>query len=148
MIDQERVRAIATPLLEAARNGGVARAVSFKPQPDDFARVFTEQLAPIAAQHYTTLWSQPVEITARPENTQLVVVSSLAEELKDSSAFPGGYKNLTGLLPGRVWLAWKYVRPGESLGMSYDGLVFLEDRFAWFPKPWRLQRSSDPFYVD
>jgi hypothetical protein len=33
--------------------------------------------------------------------------------------------------------------------MAYDGLVWLDDRFAWFPKPWRLQRSSaDPFYVD
>ena len=40
--------------------------------------------------------------------------------------------------PHRVWARWKFVRPGEPSGMAYDGLVWVDDHWAWFPKPYRV----------
>ena len=40
--------------------------------------------------------------------------------------------------PGLLWLAWSFVAPGENLGLAFDGLVRLDERFAWFPRPWQL----------
>ena len=43
------------------------------------------------------------------------------------------------LLPGRIWAAWRYVTPGRTAGLSYDGLTWCDDHWAWFPKPYRLR---------
>jgi hypothetical protein len=37
--------------------------------------------------------------------------------------------------PQRVWVAWEVIPLGKSAGMAYDGLVWIEDHWAWFPKP-------------
>ena len=111
--------------------------------------MFAEPLVEPARAYFASLWAQPVAITAKPEQSALLLYSTLSETLHESPLFPGGYKQLTDVVPGRIWLAWKYVRPGETMGMAYDGLVWLDDRFAWFPKAWRLlKKPSDPFYVD
>ena len=36
-----------------------------------------------------------------------------------------------------TWWRWKFTKPGEDLGMAYDGLVFVNGHWAWFPKPYR-----------
>ena len=42
-------------------------------------------------------------------------------------------------MPGTIWVTWEYLAPGESSGMSFNGLVYLaEGRFVWFPKPWKF----------
>lgn len=147
-VDLDRIRALATPLLVAARNpGGAAR---FRPRPEDFARVFAPTLAETAAVAYAPMWNGSIEITAKPDQTELLVRAARAEDLATAETFPGGYKQVAAhLVPKRIWIAWKYVRPQATVGMAYDGLVWLDDHFAWFPKPWRLlTKKSDPFYVD
>jgi len=37
---------------------------------------------------------------------------------------------------------WKYVKPGEQLGTSFDGLIYVNSHWAWFPKPWRVLDSG------
>jgi hypothetical protein len=59
-----------------------------------------------------------------------------------SRPFPGGYRSVAGLLtPTRVWVAWRYRSPGSSTGLSYDGLVWCDDHWAFFPKPYRVLTS-------
>jgi len=54
-------------------------------------------------------------------------------------AFAGGLPDVAEqLVPDRFWVAWEFVEPGASCGMAYHGLVWLDGRFAWFPKPWRV----------
>lgn len=140
MSDQARIRALAIPLLIAACNGGVHRARAFRPRQRDYASVFSSDLAPRIA-HFEELWSKQVEITAPRQNNELIVTSARADELPEATWFPRGYQSVGGLVPDRVWLAWKYVEPGDSLGIAYDGLVYIDEdppRFAWFPKPWRV----------
>lgn len=149
-VDLDRICELANPLLEAARNGGKTRAAVFAPRDGDFARIFTPSLVDTAIATYTPMWNGGVEITAKPEQTEMLLRAARAENLGATDTFPGGYKQIAPhLLPGRVWLAWKYVRPQQTVGMAYDGLVWLDDHFVWCPKPWRLlAKTSDPFYVD
>lgn len=39
---------------------------------------------------------------------------------------------------GLVFYRFKFVEPGKELGISFDGLVFVNGRFVIFPKPWRM----------
>ena len=41
--------------------------------------------------------------------------------------------------PGLTVYRWKYTKPGEPLGMAYDGLIYVNGHWAWFPKPWRIK---------
>jgi hypothetical protein len=148
VVDQARIRDLAVPLLIAACNGGANRAAIFRPRDEDYPLVFKDHLEPRTA-HFQALWAMEVEITAPPQNTEIIVTSARADELPTATWFPRGYHTLAGLVPDRIWLAWKYVEPGERLGMAYDGLVWLDERFVWFPKPWRVvQGISHPLYVE
>lgn len=42
------------------------------------------------------------------------------------------------LVPARVWATWQYHSTGNSAGISYDGLVWCDDHWAFFPKPYRV----------
>lgn len=146
MNDQERIRDLARPHLVAACNGGPERAAAFRARLEDYPLVFTADLQTRFV-HFESLWSQQIEITAPPQNTEILLVSALGEELATAAGFPGGYRSLTDVVPDRIWIAWKYVVPGQTSGMAYDGLVWLDDRFVWFPKPWRVTtKSPHPLY--
>jgi hypothetical protein len=56
-----------------------------------------------------------------------------------SRHFPGGYRAIAGYLRAeRVWLCWRYAAHGAERGTLYDGLVQLEGRWLWCPKPYRV----------
>jgi hypothetical protein len=113
----------------------------FRPRPEDFARVFLEPEPFVAL--YQTVWAQiPRSSGVKPEQSQIRAVAATTALLRfpnaASDAFPGGYRRIVNLLAeGQVWLAWKYVRPGNTAGTAFDGLTLLGDRWVWFPHPWR-----------
>ena len=114
-----------------------------RPRTEDYAQVFVPEVVEKARQGYQEVWEEFPFPQAKPGQTEILVALGKAEELLSPSGigeiFPGGYRQIAHyLLPDKIWLTWKYVKPGESSGMSYDGLVWLEERFAWFPKPWRI----------
>ncbi|MBD1924415.1 hypothetical protein H6F77_25580 [Microcoleus sp. FACHB-831] len=116
---------------------------SLRPRSEDYAQIFAPQVVEKAQEGYEKLWAEFPFPQAQPGQTQLLVAIAKAEELASQEGvgevFPGGYQQIVHyLLPDKIWLTWKYVKPGESSGMAYDGLVWLEDRFAWFPKPWKI----------
>jgi len=52
--------------------------------------------------------------------------------------FPGGYKQVRDRFLVDVPIArFKFVKSGESLGMAYDGLIFVNGRWVFMPKPWQ-----------
>ncbi|HUH02886.1 MAG TPA: hypothetical protein VML75_12900 [Kofleriaceae bacterium] len=114
-----------------------------RPSPEDYARVFAPEAVETARAGFDLLWLQSPRPKGKPGQTEVRVFAAPASLLTDdnelSRNFPGGYQRIADKLdPHRVWLAWKYLAPGSSTGMAYDGLVWLDDRFAWFPKPWRV----------
>ena len=33
---------------------------------------------------------------------------------------------------------FKFVKQGETTGMAFDGLIYVNDRWVIMPKPWRV----------
>lgn len=119
----------------------------FRPQPDDYAKVFVGPAAERARAGYEVLWASPPDLAPRPGQTLLKVRVAMAEELGRGSprgeAFPGGFEKIRQhLVPGNIWVAWRFFEPNAGGGMSYHGLVHLGGRFAWFPKPWKVLSSN------
>ncbi|MEJ2307778.1 MAG: Imm49 family immunity protein [Gammaproteobacteria bacterium] len=132
------------PVLQAIavdRTGEVV--ASLAPQADDYAKVFDGELVEIAKQHYAEWWKKQDLHIAIDENTRIDAHMAPAGMLGDENAlsyyFPKGYRTIAPYLnPHRVWVCWKYHPEGESAGYSLNGLVWVEDHWAWFPKPYKL----------
>jgi hypothetical protein len=114
-----------------------------RPREEDYARVFVGAAVALARQHYDALWAAEPEFV-RPSAQQTEVrtfiapAGMLATDNELSRQFPGGYRAIERWLnPHRVWVAWKFISPGQPSGMAYNGLVWCDDHWAWFPKPYR-----------
>jgi hypothetical protein len=123
---------------------GSAIIERLRPGSDDYTRVFQCDIASAVRTAYERLWSTPPEIERLTGGDIKVRVdaapaSMLLEENELSERFPGGYRTIAPhLQPDRIWFVWRYLRPGQESGMRYDGVVRLDDRWVWFPKPYRV----------
>jgi len=133
-----------TPLIHAlAADADGSLTAQLRPHQDDYARAFVAEIADAARAAYEALWSNPPRVSSTPSGSKLKLsiapAGMLVEDNELSRGFPGGYRSIAPLLdPHRVWVAWKLIPPGKDAGMSYDGLVWLDDHWAWFPKPYRV----------
>jgi hypothetical protein len=149
LVELVRIKREAEQMLSALAVGsaeGILRTLH--PRAEDYDRVFTPEAAPRARVGYTALWNAPPRGLGKPGQTEVHAVACTAGSLRSdnefSRAFPGGYQRIAGhLKPEVVWVAFKVVVPGKSLGMAHDGLVYLGDHWAWFPQPWRVLSSGD-----
>lgn len=144
-LDQHRKAAwtLLSRFVHASPAEAMALTLTLEPRDADWARVFVGQAATQAEAGYRELWAAPVAPLPRPGQSTILLTAALALELQvdteRSRAFPGGYRQIAHLLaPNRIWVAWKYVVPNERAGMAWDGLVWMDDHWAWFPKPWRV----------
>ena len=122
---------------------------TLKPRDEDYAAVFVPEVAERARAGYQGLWSQVPPWPVRPEQTELRIGAAFAEDFATENArvrpFPGGYRDVARyLIADRVWIVWEHVAPGAKDGILFDGLVALDDHFAWFPKPWRVVGAASP----
>lgn len=141
----ELIKVQVTPILDGFahdRSGDIVKLL--RPRADDYAKVFVAAAIDAARQSYEKLWDNSLDINY-PSAQQTVVrchvapAGMLATDNELSRHFPGGYRAIARWLnPHRVWVAWKYLRPGEAAGLAYDGLVWIDDHWAWFPKPYRI----------
>lgn len=55
-----------------------------------------------------------------------------------SDRFPRGYRRIAGWMePSRIWLTWVGHEPDGGV-LRMDGLVFVNSRWVFLPKPWRI----------
>jgi hypothetical protein len=143
----ELIRAQVMPLLEALAHDEEGIIVAqIKPRDEDYGRVFVGEAAAIAQETYTVLWRREPPRTAQSGLVEvksfLAPAGMLADENDLSHHFPQGYRGIAQWLqPQRIWVAWKYLKPGAQSGEAYNGLVWVEDHWAWFPKPFRVLRE-------
>ncbi len=124
--------------------GDPALTRSLMPRPEDYAIVFTEPAATDLAQAYKSFWASPQIIGATDHQIELRLLSATTEELQHGrEIFPDWEPILPQLQPGFTWYRFKFVRPGDITGLSYDGLVYINDHWAWFPEPWRHVAKVD-----
>jgi hypothetical protein len=51
--------------------------------------------------------------------------------------FPGGYAQVAQYIVKDVPIVrFKFVKPGETMGMAFDGLIHVNGRWVFMPKPW------------
>lgn len=108
-----------------------------KPTSADYASVFGEN-ASAAQTYFDKMWSDKgLAISGNAGQTELIVFGSTTDAVvKTPGQFPGGYAKAK-LKPGFPIYGFKFVEPGKTSGMAFDGLVFVNGHFAFFPKPWK-----------
>ncbi|MFD7812795.1 hypothetical protein ACFV6E_07580 [Streptomyces sp. NPDC059785] len=122
------------------RTGAALREL--RPRQADYAAVFVRETAEPARQRYERMWDAGIGFRHPVGRTRIRIHFAPAGALADDNAmsrpFPGGYRSVAHLLlPARVWSAWQYHSSGNSSGISYDGLVWCDDHWSFFPKPYR-----------
>lgn len=127
--------------------GADARTLTqaLRPRDEDYALVFRGDLADGLRSMYNELWATNPVIQRKSHQTALIARACPAAAFESGnpmmSFFPGGYAGLAEYLqPSRIWVAWKFVAAGETIGMAYEGLVQLGDRWVWFPRPYTVMR--------
>ena len=145
---QAEARSASRVLVAFLNPGADARTLTqaLRPKPEDYARVFRPEIAEEMAGLYATLWAGDPVILRKPHQSALIARACPAAAFLPGnpmmSYFPGGYAGIADwLAPERIWVAWKFVAGGETIGMAYEGLVLLDDRWAWFPRPYIVLRK-------
>lgn len=142
----ESMTPLVLPVLQAiAADDGGETIRSLMPRDGDYALAFTGEAVAAARRFFADWWQQQgekpagIDPSARIE-VHLCPAGLLGDDNALSRPFPSGYRQIADWLdPQRVWVAWRYVAPGAAGGIAMNGLVWLDDHFAWFPKPWRLR---------
>jgi hypothetical protein len=130
--------------------GDAALLASLQPTTADYNALFKPDFAVRAEQYYQShIWAAgpPAQPLARPGQTQVRIWSSTTEDVKAwtpaaRANVPGGYEKIRDqLMPGLLIYAWDYIKPGDESGMAYNGLVFVNEHWAFFPKPWHVLKA-------
>lgn len=137
--------ASATALLKKFLAPGADRAAltkELRPTTNDYAKVFIADFAKKLEAAQKPLWDSAPAIGPKEGQTEVTVGKATAEDFQKGTAaakeFPGGYAKLGDKLQSGVTLfRFKFVKPGETLGMAFDGLTFVNGHWCIFPKPWR-----------
>jgi hypothetical protein len=117
---------------------------NLRPQPDDYRRLFGEQVAWDAEAGYLKLWA------AGPmwpwlESSVISVCHATSDDLKAGRAvtFPTGYQHIAYWLePGFTWTMFSLSQIGRLHLMPIDGLVEIDPgRWVWCPRPWHVLPS-------
>jgi len=140
---EDGAKQMLTDLRTSSDAAGMTKAL--KPTSADYKAVFTDDFAAKAEKGYEELWNDPKSVIgADPANTELKLFKATTDDIKAwthdvEMDFPGGYQKVKdNFKPGLTVYRWKYTKPGETLGMAYDGLIYVNNHWAWFPKPWRI----------
>jgi hypothetical protein len=121
---------------------------SLRPSKADYEAVFLPELAAKAEAVYGPAWDGGQMVVApKAGQTQALVFPATSDELKSwtggATEFPGGWKDVGAQLkPGVTFYRFKFVEPGQDLGMAFDGLAHVNGNWRIFPKPWRVMRGS------
>ena len=136
----------ATSLLkEFVKPGADHAALSkqLRPTPADYAAIFEADASAKVAAVYGPAWEAGQMIVApKAGQTEVKVFSATSDELKswtgNAAEFAGGWKEVAPKLkPGLKIYRFKFVEPGQDLGMAFDGLIYVNGSWRIFPKPWR-----------
>ncbi|HGG04955.1 MAG TPA: hypothetical protein ENK28_05800 [Aliiroseovarius sp.] len=120
-----------------------AMTAELKPSEADVRAVYKDPLATRLVEAYDSMFQPGVAIGPNKGQTDLLLVVTTTSDLIRGAdvlgSFPGGYSKVTRFLNPDIPIArFKFVKPGEDIGMAFDGLVFVNDHWVLMPKPWRL----------
>lgn len=126
----------------------VNTARALRPDAADYAAVFIGDAGEKVRKFYDPSWERGhIAVKIIPGQTELIMNSVTHEEIKAGSpkaaACPAAWKEIVDQLSPTVTVyCFKFVKPGETLGMTYDGLIFVNGHWALFPKPFKALRPA------
>lgn len=137
----EEGRALLQRFFDPTEDRG-ALTLSLKPSPEDVRAVYAEPLASALIDTYQGLFVPGAVIEPKPEHKQLLTTFTTTGRLNAGDPvlgeFPGGYKEVLPYIVSDVPIGrFKFVEPGETLGLAFDGLIYVNERWVFMPKPWR-----------
>jgi len=123
-----------------------ALTAPLEPTLKDYKAVFKDEaFAEKASKAYSQLWRTKPALRPKSGQTQLLLWGATSDDLNNwkgaaAQVSPGGYENIKGKFKdGLTIYRFKFVRPGERLGMAFDGLVYINGHWRLMPKPWRIR---------
>ena len=131
-------------LAEFLKPGADHRALTqaILPTREEVLAVYAEPLGSAMWANYAEQMGPGVSFAPKAGQSDLLVVHTTTRALFDRkpvlAEFPGGYKDVLQYFKIDVPIVrFKFVKPGETLGFAFDGLIFLNGRWVIMPKPWR-----------
>ncbi len=149
-MDFEAVLAVARDVLPGYFGPGARALAALRPTDELYDRVFTAAAAGPAREAYAALWTAAPNLPQPPAGSGPLVNAALADDFAAagprSKPFPNGYRTVADKLqPGITWLVMRFVQPGSTIGLAFDGFVHVGERqFVWFPKPWKILAAQSP----
>ncbi len=130
-----------------------ALTLALKPTESACQKLLEGDVATRAFKVYSQLFADP-EMMLAPNlgQTEIVLRKITTDEFRagseKASAFPGGYRQIaSSFSPGLTIYEFSFVRPGETSGMRFDGLVKIDGAWYVFPKVWRVL-DEQPFGLE
>lgn len=115
-----------------------------QPGREDYDVLFADDFAAAAFATYDPYW-QSGELLIKPRSgqTRVIVSQVSAADLRawneKAREVPGGYRKVAQYFQGDFTIySFKFVEPGEDLGMSFTGLIKVNGHWRLFPKLWRV----------
>lgn len=113
-----------------------------KPSVADIRAVYADPLASQLVKIYQQMFQPGVALGPKPGHNAVITTRGTTAQLLRGDAvlrdFPGGYKDVVKFFKADVPIVrFKFVKQGETLGMAFDGLIFVHGHWVLMPKPWR-----------
>ncbi len=120
----------------------VALTRALFPTEKDVRTVFADPVASRLVAFYAKAFKPGIKIRPKPEHTDFLSWQSTTGKLKAGDPmlqkFAGGIKKVAPYYIADVPIArFKFVKSGETLGLVFDSLYFVNGRWVFMPKPWR-----------
>ncbi|MDF1671028.1 MAG: hypothetical protein P1U83_15585 [Roseovarius sp.] len=142
---QAHVRSFLTQFLPLDADRAALTA-QLRPSEAEIRAVYAPPLADKLVGMYNEMFQPGVQIGPKEGQTQILVWVGTTGSMREGDPvledFPGGYGDVRQYMQGNYPIArFKFVKPGESLGMAFDGLIYINGHWVLMPKPWRALRD-------
>lgn len=131
---------LVTDLLTVSDKEGLIKKL--RPTKADLEALFDAGSVAALEGHVDKMYAGIGEVGPKEGQTEVIFHAATTEDFVGATdaakKFPGGYGRVAAKLkPAVTWYAWKYVKPGETQGMAFDGLAHVNGHWVWVPKPFR-----------
>ena len=111
------------------------------PTEAEVRAVYADPLATALWASYQEQMGPGTAFGPKPDQDDIIVVHTTTRALFEQKPvldkFPGGYKDVLQYFKIDVPIVrFKFVKQGETLGLAFDGLIYVNGRWVIMPKPW------------
>lgn len=130
----------AAPLIRQLDDPRLTTAL--KPTPGELAQLFDPELAGALVPAVEAFFAEPPLAAPGDGYPELKITAANAGLLRWpnelSEAFPRGYRAIAGWMnPSVIWCSWRCLST-TGASVQFDGLAWLDTRWIWLPKAFRL----------